>query len=250
MQPGTYSNFFDLGGKVAIVTGAGRGIGYAIAAGLGAHGAKIVVAELDPTTAASAVERLAAAGVDALAVPTDVTDKAQLHALFDRAEAHFGGFDILVNNAGVSARIAAEEYPDDNYLAMVALNQTAVFFAMREAARRWIASGRPGRIINLASFAGVAADPMSAPYAATKHAVVGLTRTCAVEWAPHDILVNAIGPGYIRTEMTAHTLDKPDVGAVIRAKTRPGARRQHRRDRRSRHLPGRPEPAPTSPATS
>ena len=86
-------------------------------------------------------------------------------------------------------------------------------------ARRWIDAKKPGRIINIASFAGVVADPMSAPYAATKGAVVQLTRTCAVEWAQHGILVNAIGPGYIRTEMTAHTLDQPSTGAVIRAKT-------------------------------
>tara|TARA_B100000029_G_scaffold410599_1_gene412570 strand:- start:145 stop:537 length:393 start_codon:yes stop_codon:yes gene_type:complete len=90
---------------------------------------------------------------------------------------------------------------------------------MREAASRWIDAGRPGRIINLASFAGMVADPLSAPYAATKGAVVQLTRTCAVEWASHGILVNAIGPGYVRTEMTAHTLDTPEAGAVIRAKT-------------------------------
>jgi NAD(P)-dependent dehydrogenase (short-subunit alcohol dehydrogenase family) len=90
---------------------------------------------------------------------------------------------------------------------------------MREAASRWIEAGRGGNIINLASFAGIVADPMSAPYAATKGAVVQLTRTCAVEWAPHGIRVNAIGPGYVRTEMTADTLDTPEAGEVIRQKT-------------------------------
>ena len=89
----------------------------------------------------------------------------------------------------------------------------------RAVAGRWIAAGRGGRIINLASFAGLVADPLSAPYAATKGGVVQLTRTCAVEWAPHGILVNAIGPGYTRTEMTAHTLDEPEAGAAIRART-------------------------------
>ena len=219
VAPMDQRSLFDLTGKVAIVTGAGRGIGLAIAEALGAHGAKIVVAELDPATAEHAAARLAGQGIEALAVATDVTDLASLTAMFDRAEERFGAFDILVNNAGVSARIAAEDYPDEGWDRMVALNQTAVFRAMRIAAKRWITAGRAGRIINLASFAGVVADPMSAPYAATKGAVVQLTRTCAVEWAPHGILVNAIGPGYIRTEMTAKTLDLPDVGAVIRAKT-------------------------------
>jgi gluconate 5-dehydrogenase len=226
MAVADYRSAFDLSGQVAIVTGAGRGIGYAIAEALGAFGCRVAVAELDPASCAAAADRLTEQGVDALPVPTDITDSEQLRALFDRVQQTWGRLDVLVNNAGVSARIAAEDYPDDNYHRMVALNQTAVFFAMREAATRWIARGQGGRIINLASFAGVVADPMSVPYAMTKGAVVQLTRTAAVEWASHGILVNAIGPGYIRTEMTAHTLDSPEAGAVIRAKTalgRPGA---------------------------
>ena len=177
------------------------------------------MAELDPETCNGAVARLRERGIEALALPTDITDPAQLRSVFDRAEQELGGFDILVNNAGISARIPAEEYPDDAFDRMVDLNLTALFRGMREAASRWIDAGRSGTIINLASFAGVVADPLSAPYAATKGAVVQLTRTCAVEWAPHGIRVNAIGPGYIRTEMTAHTLDSPEAGAVIQAKT-------------------------------
>jgi len=210
---------FELGGKVAVITGGGRGIGFAIAEGLAAFGAKIVIGELDPQLCSSAAQRLQAQGAEAIAVATDVTDLAQLRALFDRAEAEFGSIDILVNNAGISARIAAEDYPDDELQAMVDLNLTAVFRGMRETAKRWIEAGRGGSIINLASFAGMVADPMSAPYAATKGAVVQLTRTCAVEWAEHGIRVNAIGPGYVRTEMTAKTLDTPEAGKVIRAKT-------------------------------
>ncbi|MFN8547014.1 MAG: SDR family oxidoreductase [Candidatus Eisenbacteria bacterium] len=111
---------------------------------------------------------------------------------------------------------------------MVALNLSGLFLCMRKVAKRWIAAGRGGRIINLASFAGVVADPMSAPYAATKGGVVQLTRTCAVEWAKHGILVNAIGPGYVRTDTTAHTLDHPETGASVRARTPPGGRRTRR----------------------
>jgi len=218
VQP-AYRDFFDLSGQVALVTGGGRGIGLAIAEGLGSWGARVAVAELDEQRCNDAVERLQAAGIEAVALPSDVTDREALPLLFDRIESSLGPLDILVNNAGISARIPAESYPDDNFDAMVELNVGAVFRCMREAARRWIAAGRPGRVINLASFAGVVADPLSAPYAATKGAVVQLTRTCAVEWAPHGILVNAIGPGYVRTEMTAHTLDTPEAGEVIRAKT-------------------------------
>ena len=219
MQERSYRDMFNLDGKVAIVTGSGRGIGKAIATGLGAWGARIVVAELDPTSAQAAADALKAEGIEAIAVPTDVTRTEQIAALCDAAEDAFGQIDILVNNAGVSARIPAEEYPDEALDFMVDLNLGGVFRCMREVARRWIGQGRGGRIINLASFAGLVADPMSAPYAATKGAVVQLTRTCAVEWAPHGILVNAIGPGYVRTEMTAHTLDSPEAGVVIRQKT-------------------------------
>jgi len=219
MEHPAYRDFFDLSGQVALVTGGGRGIGLAIAEGLGSWGARVAVAELDEGRCDAAVQRLRGQGIEAVGLPSDVTDRTALSGLFDRVEATLGPVDILVNNAGISARFPAEEYPDDNFDAMVELNLGAVFRCMREAAKRWIDAERPGRIINLASFAGVVADPLSAPYAATKGAVVQLTRTCAVEWAPHGILVNAIGPGYVRTEMTAHTLDTPEAGAVIRAKT-------------------------------
>jgi NAD(P)-dependent dehydrogenase (short-subunit alcohol dehydrogenase family) len=219
MDPTDYRSLFDLTGKTAIVTGAGRGIGLAIADALSAWGANIVVAELDSTTCSKTVARLTKRGGRALGVAADITVLSQLRSVFDQAEAEFGGFDILVNNAGISARIPAESYPDEAFDSMLDLNVTAVFRGMREAASRWIEAGRGGNIINLASFAGLVADPMSAPYAASKGAVVQLTRTCAVEWAPHDIRVNAIGPGYVRTEMTAATLDTPEAGDTIRRKT-------------------------------
>jgi len=219
MSAEEHRRLFDLTGRCAVVTGAGRGIGFSLAEGLAAFGASVVIAELDPVTAESAAARLGAQGLNAIGVACDITDTPQFRGLLDRAEAEFGAVDILVNNAGVSARIAAEEYPDDNYHRMVALNQTAVFFGMRDLAKRWIDAGRGGSIINLASFAGLVADPMSVPYAMTKGAVVQLTRTAAVEWADKGIRVNAIAPGYVRTEMTAHTLDTPAAGAVIQAKT-------------------------------
>lgn len=217
------SELFSLQGKVAVVTGAGRGIGLALARGLGQAGAQIVIAEIDEDTGAQVAFDLSQEGLTAVAVRVDVTDSRQVSALCDSAEAAFGrtrgGIDILVNNAGMSARIPAELYPDEELEKMVQLNLNGVFRGMREVARRWIEAGRPGCIVNLASFAGLVADPMSAPYAATKGAVVQMTRTCAVEWARYGIRVNAIAPGYVRTEMTAHTLDDLAVGAEIRRKT-------------------------------
>jgi NAD(P)-dependent dehydrogenase (short-subunit alcohol dehydrogenase family) len=210
---------FELDGQTAVITGGARGIGLAIAEALGAWGAHAVIIDRDPVNGARAVEALQAKGRSASFVEADITRSETVERTLDQVQAERGGFQILVNNAGISARIPAEDYPDADLDFMVDLNLKAVFYFMRSAARRWIDQGVPGRIINLASFAGVVADPLSAPYAATKGAVVQLTRTCAVEWAGHGIRVNAIGPGYVRTEMTAHTLDQPEAGAVIRAKT-------------------------------
>jgi NAD(P)-dependent dehydrogenase (short-subunit alcohol dehydrogenase family) len=210
---------FDLTGRVAVVTGGGRGIGLAIARGLGAAGAQILIADRDEPRGAAAVAALQDAGVRAVCLRTDVTDPSSIGAALDAAESGLGGFDILVNNAGMSQRTPAEEYSPEDLRRMTALNLDGVFFGMQAAARRWIAARRPGSIVNLASFAGVVADPLSAPYAATKGAVVQLTRTCAVEWAPHGIRVNAIGPGYVRTEMTAPALAEPETRRRILERT-------------------------------
>lgn len=201
---------FDLTGRSAVVTGGARGIGLAIARGLGSHGAAVFLAEIDRDAGAAAAEELRADGIDARFLPADVTDPRSVETALARADED-GRFRILVNNAGMSQRTPAEDYPDDDLERMIALNLKGVFHCMRAAARRWIAAGDGGTIVNLASFAGVVADPLSAPYAATKGAVVQLTRTCGVEWAKHGIRVNAIGPGYVRTRMTAPALGEPDT---------------------------------------
>jgi gluconate 5-dehydrogenase len=209
---------FDLTGGSAVVTGGARGIGLAIARGLGAHGAAVFLAEIDRDAGTAAAEELRAAGIEARFLPTDVTDPRSVETAFARA-GEDGRFRILVNNAGISQRTPAEDYPDEDLEKMIALNLKGVFHCMRAAARRWIADGGGGAIVNLASFAGVVADPLSAPYAATKGAVVQLTRTCAVEWAKHGIRVNAIGPGYVRTRMTAPALGEPDTLRKVLAAT-------------------------------
>jgi len=210
---------FELHGTSALVTGAGRGIGRAIARGLAEAGAMVVLAEIDEDSGTGTERDLRADGLDVRYCRTDVTDPASVEAAFDFAGERFGGCDVLVNNAGMSQRTPAEAYPDADLDRIVRLNLHGVFHGMRAAARRWIAAGRPGAIVNLASFAGVVADPLSAPYAATKGAVVQLTRTCAVEWASHGIRVNAIGPGYVRTAMTEPALGDPATLAAALAKT-------------------------------
>lgn len=210
---------FDLTGHVAVVTGGGRGIGRAIARGLAAHGAAVLIAERDSALGEGTATSLRDEGLRVMAEPTDVTDPDSIERAFRAAESRLGGFDILVNNAGMSQRTPAEAYPDHDLERIVKLNLSGVFFAMRSAARRWIATGTPGRIVNVGSFASVVADPSSAPYAATKGAVLQLTRTCAVEWASHGIRVNAIGPGYTRTDMTRGALGEPEKREKILERT-------------------------------
>jgi NAD(P)-dependent dehydrogenase (short-subunit alcohol dehydrogenase family) len=212
-----YRSMFDLSGSTVLVTGGARGIGLAIAEACAAWGAHTLIADLDAERAKAAAKQLRGDGLEAAALGCDVTDSAAVAALFGA-----NTIDVVVNNAGASARIPAEDYPDADLKKMLDLNVNGVFYVMREAARGWIAKKRQGSIINLASFAGVVADPLSAPYAASKGAVVQLTRTCAVEWAKYNIRVNAIGPGYVRTEMTAHTLDQPEARTLINAKTAMG----------------------------
>jgi NAD(P)-dependent dehydrogenase (short-subunit alcohol dehydrogenase family) len=212
-----YRSMFDLSGNTVLVTGGARGIGFAIAEACAAWGAHALIVDINGATANASAAKLRDEGLSASSCACDVTDSAAVAALFAA-----NPIEVVVNNAGVSARIPAEDYTDVDLKKLLDLNVNGVFYVMRDAAKRWIAEKREGSIINLASFAGVVADPLSAPYAASKGAVVQLTRTCAVEWAKHNIRVNAIGPGYVRTEMTAHTLDQPEARAVIDAKTAMG----------------------------
>lgn len=207
-------DLFDLSAKTALITGGGRGIGLAIARTLGRSGARIVVGDVHSDRAKSAAAELRSMSIDATSLPLDVTSSSAVKALFSVAY-ESGGIDIVVNNAGISARIPAEEYPDDEFDAMMDVNLKGAFYVMRTAGAAWIATGKPGTIINIASFAGIVADPLSAPYAATKGGLVQLTRTCAVEWAPHRIRVNAIAPGYVTTDMTSRSLADGGLAAAI-----------------------------------
>jgi gluconate 5-dehydrogenase len=215
----SYNTLFSLEGRSALITGGARGIGSSIGEAFVDLGAKVAIVDIDEARGREQTARLRERGGEVEFLAADITVSSRVESVFDAVLSRFGTLDVVVNNAGVSARVPAESYPDADLDFIIDLNLKAVFYVMRAAARRWIDAKRAGRIINLASFAGLVADPLSAPYAATKGAVVQLTRTCAVEWGPHGILVNAIGPGYVRTDMTARTLDEPEAGAIIRAKT-------------------------------
>lgn len=199
-----------LEGKAALVTGAGRGIGRAIAVLFAREGAKVVVAELDEATGRATSADVVAAGGEALFVKTDVTREAQVQEAVQRAVAAFGRLDILVNNAG----IAQADWDDT-----VAVNLSGVYYGIRHAAELMADQGG-GVIINLASVLGVVGLGMgTTPYVATKHGVIGLTRDLALQYAARGVRINCICPGFVETEMIRVVTENPDLRQRIEAQT-------------------------------
>ena len=190
-----------LADKVALVTGAARGIGRGIALRLADEGAHVIVAELDEDTAKTTVQEIVAKGRRALAVSCDVTKAADVQATVGRALDEFGHIDILVNNAGVGQRVVETVDLDEaEWERVMAVNITGVFICSKYVARVMMRQ-EGGKIINLSSINGISAPPLVAAYNASKWAVIGFTKTLAVELAPYHINVNAICPGPVDTDL-------------------------------------------------
>jgi 3-oxoacyl-[acyl-carrier protein] reductase len=187
-------------GRVAVVTGAGRGLGAAIAEELAARGAAVVVADRSQELAHDTAQRLLAAGGSASAHVADVTDPAQVAAVFDDAARAHGRIDVLVNNAGIGAVAPSEELTYEQWSRTLAVNLTGTFLCAQAAARHMLPAGR-GVIVNIGSVFAATGMPMRAAYAASKHGVVGLTKVLATEWASRGLRVVAIDPAYVRTAL-------------------------------------------------
>jgi gluconate 5-dehydrogenase len=212
---------FDLTGRTALVTGASKGIGYALAAALGKAGARLVLNARSAEGLAQAQQALRAAGLQADTVAFDVTDPAAVDAGVARIEAEIAPIDILVNNAGMQHRGAFAEFPTEAWHRITATNIDSVFFVGRAVAQRMIPRRR-GRIINVCSVQSELGRPNIAPYAATKGAVKMLTKGMAIDLGRHGIQVNGLGPGYFKTELTEALVADASFTAWLSARTPAG----------------------------
>jgi 2-deoxy-D-gluconate 3-dehydrogenase len=190
---------FKLNGKVAVVTGAGRGLGQAAALGFAEAGADVAAVDILPTdeTAAKALGRRVCQ------VQANLMDRASIQPAVDKVVKELGGVDILLNNAGIIRRAPLLEFSEKDWDDVIKINQEAVFFLSQAVARQMVKQARGGKIINVASMLSFQGGIRVPSYTASKSAVMGLTRLFANELAPHRINVNAIAPGYMATENTA-----------------------------------------------
>ena len=192
------TDLFSLSGRVALVTGASGGLGRHFSRVLHAAGASVALAARRPDSVAAEAEAL---GDRAMAVALDVTDAASIAAALDAVEARFGACDLLVNNAGIAATKPFLDHAEDDWDRVMDVDLRGAFVMAQATAKRMVAAGREGAIVNIASILGMRVIPGVAGYAAAKAGLIQLTRQMAVELARHRIRVNALAPGYIATDI-------------------------------------------------
>jgi NAD(P)-dependent dehydrogenase (short-subunit alcohol dehydrogenase family) len=209
-----YVEKFLLKSRVAVITGAGRGIGFEIARALGEAGAALVLLEIHETNGREAVRKLKKEGYQAEFFQLDVTDSAAVNRVAAAIFKKYKKVDVLVNNAGYADNISATDYGDDEYYKLMRINLDGVFFCCRAFGKHMVAAKR-GSIVNIGSMSGIIVNKPQpqAPYNASKAAVHLLTKSLACEWAKSGVRVNAVAPGYIATAMTLAGRSKKEWSA-------------------------------------
>jgi Dehydrogenases with different specificities (related to short-chain alcohol dehydrogenases) len=203
-------SIFDLSGKTAIVTGGGQGIGEAMARGLAEAGANIVVADINRERAEETARKLEKMEVGALAVAVNVSDAGSVGKMVDKVIKEYGRIDILINNAGINRREECIKMKEEDWDEVIEVNLKGTFLCSR-AVGKIMLEHKKGKVINLASMLSAVAQPNRGPYAASKGGIVQFTKVLAVEWAPYNINVNAIGPGYVLTELNKNLIEDPQT---------------------------------------
>lgn len=215
-------HFFSLSNKVALVTGASRGLGQAIALALAQAGATVICSCSRVGGAKDTVQKITEAGGKAVEIAADLSNREAVHNLANTAWDKFDRVDILVNNGGTIARYPATDFPLDEWDRVIEVNLTATFYLSQLIGKKMIEQGH-GKIINVASMLSYSGGITVPAYTASKHGVAGVTKALANEWAVHNLQINAIAPGYFRTDNTQKLQDDPTRSEAIQSRI-PAAR--------------------------